>query len=312
MAMDAACPPLGRLPFIDEDPKELWEKCVEFKTKWKSLGSEGKFPEAMADYCKQRALNVVWHSNQLEGTLPNGISQQQTYRDLEGLYNNPATFTSDKETEQNGVDAEKGRFGRRQLVQHMRAYLHCRDAANSKMPLSEELIRELHGILMKGLETEDGSPIDAGQYRQELVHAGEYVFPPHHLVPDAMTKTIENYNRKSSAENHDPFELASWLLYQVVTIHPFQDGNGRLCRLLASYSLMRDGLPFPVSISSGRSKAYKHYVTTIVRDRERGRGGQPHLTTLTVYSVWRGWNNFCINQQYNPAISEAELKELLK
>ncbi len=34
---------------------------------------------------------------------------------------NPATFTPEDDTEQNGVDAEKDRFGRRQLVQHMRA-----------------------------------------------------------------------------------------------------------------------------------------------------------------------------------------------
>ena len=63
-----------------------------------------------------------------------------------------------------------------------------------------------------------------------------------------MSKVVDEYNKKSVNDNHDLYELASWFLYHVVTIHPFQDENGRLCHLLASYSLMHDGLPFSVTI----------------------------------------------------------------
>ena len=41
------------------------------------------------DYeCMNSALNLVWHSNKLEGTLPSGISQRKTYKVLERLYTN--------------------------------------------------------------------------------------------------------------------------------------------------------------------------------------------------------------------------------
>ena len=200
-------------------------------------------------------------------------------------------------------DAEKDRLGKRQLAQHMEAFLLCHNEARQKTPLTERLIKDVHRTLMKGLKTEDDAWIDAGNYRQESVHAGDYVFLEHKYIPDAMSKVVDEYNKKSVDDDHDLYELASWLLYRVVTIHPFQDGNGRLCRLLASYSLMRDGLPFPVTISSGHQRAHKHYVNAIVRDRNRSQEGQPHLTTLILYSVWRSWNNFYNNHQYSDLAS---------
>ncbi len=280
-------PRLARLAFIEDDPTKLWEQCEKGRAFWETARHRPEFSEAMAEYRKQKAVNLVWHSNELEGTLPSGISQQQavTCRLLENLYSGE----SKDELEQNGVGDQ---LGKRQICQHMLAYLQlCESAAIAEESLTEHLIQSTHGLLMDGLTTEDGLPIDAGKYRQGSVCAGNHVFPPSHLVPSAMAKIVEGYNHKLS-ETHDPYALASWLLYQVVTIHPFQDGNGRLCRMLACYSLMRDGLPFPVTITSGHKKSQKHFVWALTRDRTDTRGGQPHLTTLIVSSVLRSWNNF--------------------
>ena len=271
-------PPLRSLPFVSEDTNTLWKQCVAFSqhyvTEWKSC-QDHKIRQALDSYSKQRALNLVWHSNQLEGTLSHGISERQTYKVLEELYTShltqtdPAADVERIDDAEHESDAEKDRLGK--LSQHMRAFLLCRREAEQRTPLTERLIQNIHGILMNEKRTEDNAPINAGNYRLESVHAGEYMFLEHKYIPDAMSKVVKEYNTKSASDDHDPYQLASWLLYRVVTIHPFQDGNGRLCRLLAAYSLMRDGLPFPVTISSGHRRAHKHYVGAITRDRDRSQ-----------------------------------------
>ena len=81
--------------------------------------------------------------------------------------------------------------------------------------MTEELIKETHRILIKGLKTEEGTPIKAGEYRQTLVHAGDQLFPPHEHVPDNMKSLVHEYNLKAADVSHDPYELASWFLHQI-------------------------------------------------------------------------------------------------
>ena len=303
-------PSLSRLSFLEDNPSELWSDAEARLKWWEEKKSNASLFAAMEEYKRQRALTLVWISNQLEGTLPDGISQQNTYKLLESLYDDDANDGGISEKlgglrEQNdGDDAEKDRLGKLQLGQHMLAY---KKLCEGSKPLTEDLIQETHRILMNGLKTEEGTPIKAGEYRQIALRAGDHVFLPQEHVSRAMEKLVLDYNRKANDISHDPYELASWLLYHFVTIHPFEDGNGRMCRLLACYSLLRDGLPFPVTITTGHKKAHKHYVQCIERDRYRGRGGQPHLTTLMLHSVIRVWSNFMANLWYNPSILPADI-----
>ena len=112
-----------------------------------------------------------------------------------------------------------------------------------------------------------------------------------------MKRIVKEYSDKATDPAHDPYELASWLLLEVLTIHPFMDGNGRLCRLLWCFSLLRDGLPFPLMISSGSKKAYDHYIHCILRDR-RSIQKCGHLTTLTIVSIKNSWENFFSIMKY--------------
>jgi len=121
------------------------------------------------------------------------------------------------------------------------------------------------------------------------IYVGEYVFPDASCVPKNMEKIVSDYNMKFS-QTHDPYQLATWLFFKVISLHPFKDGNGRLCRLLWCYSLMHDGLPFPLTYSSGHKKAYKHYVYAI--ERSQTSKDHPCLTTLTVISICNAWKYF--------------------
>lgn len=322
MASLSVRPKLEKLYFLREvderfvDPDPVWKQCQKLLNMWESeFCRDEKIAGRMVEFCKQKAINMIWLSNKLGGTLPEGVSEMETHQILTKLYDgsnvdellrNCAIDTNDQDS-----DAERDRNSKRQLLQHLQAFLELRVAARDKRDLSEDLILGIHKTLMKDLALEGGGTLHGGEYRQISVHAGAHVFPSHQSVPASMKRDIKEYNEKAADPNHDPYHLASWILHRVITIHPFEDGNGRLCRLLWCFSLMRDGLPFPLTISSGASSAHKHYVRCIENDRRRSTLACGHLTTLTVVSVESAWNNFVGNLEFElPDICEGIYQKL--
>ncbi|KAF8056565.1 fido domain-containing protein [Lyophyllum atratum] len=57
------------------------------------------------------------------------------------------------------------------------------------------------------------------------------------------------------ANFRNPFATASWIHLALAKCHPFEDGNGRIVRLLASIPLIRHGYP-PISISLAQRSVY--------------------------------------------------------
>ena len=287
---------LAKISFItdDSDPFERWQMCVDTQKYWKEqLSSNEVITSAMDNYTKERAINFVWLSNELEGTLPERcITQHKAHEVLAKVYDG---FRGDKDNKRVHLNNLKNATPAiRQLSQHLLAYKRLCIDSSPKEILSEDMIKEIHKIMMQGLKSDSGDAIHAGEYRHIAVHAGKHIFPAYECVPKHMARIVEEYNEKAS-KVHDPFQLASWLHYSVVSLHPFEDGNGRLSRLLSCYSLMRDGLPFAVTQTSGHKRSQKHLVWCLEQDRRPMVTGQPHLTTLTVISVAKAWDNFFTN-----------------
>lgn len=293
------------------DPKRHWEFCQRIQTKWEQeFSKDDVLAERMVFYRKVSALTLVWVTDNLGGKMPDDVSQKETYRLLSELYDHdddsesslataPASpsldlpVSSDFET-----NAEKDRASQLQLKQHFFALKRLLKAAYNKEDLSEELIKSVHRDLMRGLKTEKGELINAGEYRSGPVSAGYHSFPDHKYIPESITSIVEKYNCKLKSK-HDMFELASWLLFRTVSLHPFEDGNGRLCRLLWCYSLTRDGLPFPLTLNDGHNKAHDHYVQCIIKDRrDISCSDYPCLTALTVVSIKEKWDNFISNLSF--------------
>jgi Fic family protein len=72
-------------------------------------------------------------------------------------------------------------------------------------------------------------------------------------TPIKMQELIDWY--RSEEGSIHPVTLAAMLHYKFVSIHPFDDGNGRISRLLVNYVLIRNGLP-PVVIKSSDKANY--------------------------------------------------------
>ena len=282
------------------DPREQWKFCVELQKQWEQeFSKDTVLAERMTRFRKDSALTFVWVTDKLEGSLPDDVSQKDTYRLLSELYDSDdVEAVSDAAVpDQAETNADKDRTTQLQLKQHFLALKRLLKAADERQDLSEDLIKSVHRELMKGLKTDKGEPINAGEYRMGSVSAGSHTFPDYNCIPSNMEVIVRDYNHKLRDE-HDMFELASWLLFRVVSLHPFDDGNGRLCRLLWCFSLIRDGLPFPLTPSDGHEEAHDHYVKCIIEDRKRLRLCCPRVTSLTVVSVKEKWQNFIGNLSF--------------
>ncbi|KZW03771.1 hypothetical protein EXIGLDRAFT_2945 [Exidia glandulosa HHB12029] len=73
-------------------------------------------------------------------------------------------------------------------------------------------------------------------------------FCPFPLVDDELDNICHLARARMQPPLHDAFAMASWIHLICVRCHPFEDGNGRISRILASIPLMMDGLP-PLYIS---------------------------------------------------------------
>ena len=61
-----------------------------------------------------------------------------------------------------------------------------------------------------------------------------------------MTALVDWFNQEEVKGELSTIELASLLHYRYIRIHPFEDGNGRIARLLVNYVLYRNGYPMLV------------------------------------------------------------------
>jgi len=128
--------------------------------------------------------------------------------------------------------------------------------------LSKELILLLHEMLLTGIN--DGI---AGRFRgpHEYVRVGSHVAP----APEQVERMVESILADYSAdqETYSPDKIARFHL-DLETIHPFNDGNGRIGRALMNYQLKRLGFP-PIIVRDKEKQTY-YDAFTAYRDSPKG------------------------------------------
>ena len=144
----------------------------------------------------------------------------------------------------------------------------------SEFPLSNRLIREMHGLLLQSGRGSDKLP---GEFRRTQNWIGGrrpgqaiFVPPPQHLVQDCMG----DMERFIHAEDDGlPALVRAGLVHaQFETIHPFLDGNGRIGRMLIAFVLHQAGiLSEPILYLSLYFKQQRtHYYSLLNQLREDG------------------------------------------
>jgi len=131
-----------------------------------------------------------------------------------------------------------------EVSNYVAALNHGLARLRENLPLSNRLIREIHGVL---LSRGRGSGKDPGEFRRSQNWIGgnrpgtaRFVPPPHMLVPDCMGE-LERFLH--AEDDGLPVLVRAGLAHvQFETIHPFLDGNGRVGRLLITLLLTHAGI----------------------------------------------------------------------
>lgn len=133
-------------------------------------------------------------------------------------------------------------------------------------PLGTSFIKELHQLTTRHQKHAEGRdqfgnrlkiPLLKGEFKKRennpTAPDGTVVkyCPPEH-VDSEMDNLITIYNDLATKEIH-PLLIATWLHHAFVSIHPFQDGNGRVARLLTSLVFIKNGL-FPFTVLREEAK----------------------------------------------------------
>lgn len=161
------------------------------------------------------------------------------------------------------------------------------DLVKGGRPLTVGIIKEMHAALLQheysttALDTLGrlvDVPLQKGKYKDlpnnpqrpdNSIH--EYC-PPEHVAAE-MDRLIALHGKHE--ESGVPTEVeAAWLHHAFAQIHPFQDGNGRIARLIASYVFIRDNY-FPLTLVDSQDR--ESYITAL---EEADLGDLCPLTTL--------------------------------
>ncbi len=156
-----------------------------------------------------------------------------------------------------------------EITGHNEAITWVMDIVKQDRILTENFIRELHELILKESYVVDAITPD-GQPTKKTITIGAYKTSPNSVktktgeifrfatpeeTPAKMKDLIDWYREKLNEDDIDPILLASEFHFKYVSIHPFDDGNGRTARILMNFILMQSGYP-PVIIKTEDKENY--------------------------------------------------------
>ena len=177
-------------------------------------------------------VRMTYHSNHIEGSR---LTEDQTRMIFE--------------TNTVGVSEEITVDDILETVHHFRAIDYVIDVAEEE--LTEEIIKHLHYILKYDTKDSTLSWFAVGDYkrRANMVSGRETAKPKD--VPAKMKRLLEKYNAKSKVTISDIIVFHA----EFESIHPFQDGNGRVGRLIALKECLHHNI-VPFIIEDSKKQFY--------------------------------------------------------
>ena len=158
------------------------------------------------------------------------------------------------------------------------------------IPIKSSYILQLHQVLYRYSQRDIGGRFKNTQnYITEIKESGEQIvrFMPldPFETPTAIEKMCESFNRETDACEIDPLILIPAFIVDFLCVHPFNDGNGRMSRLLTTLLLYRAGYVVGkyVSLESKIEKTKESYYKALEKSDINWNNGENDLTPFIKY-----------------------------
>lgn len=171
-------------------------------------------------------IDLTYNSNHIEGS-------QLTYDQTRYIFETNTIGMEDKSAKVDDIV---------ETANHFKCIGRIIENANYK--ISERFIKELHSILKNGTSDSRKSWFAVGDYKRQPNEVGGHATTSPEQVSSKIKALLSKYNRKSK----HTFEELLDFHYQFEAIHPFQDGNGRIGRLILFKECLRNNIvPFIIT-----------------------------------------------------------------
>lgn len=201
----------------------------EFKGAWRALGQLA--PEQLSSLKKVATIESIGSSTRIEGS-------KLTDQEVEALLSN--------------LEIQKFTTRDEQEVAGYSAVMSLIFQSYTEIPLTENYIQQLHELLLQHSE-------------KDCWHRGNYKKSPNHVeafdatgksigvvfetaspfeTPIRMRELIEWAVDAYAGKKLHPLLITAIVIVEFLAIHPFQDGNGRLSRVLTTFLLLKEGYQY--------------------------------------------------------------------
>ena len=221
---------------------------IELIEKYQSLNLH-----EVIDHERYNLISIVHHSTKIEGsTLTEGEAQVLINKGL--------------------TPKGKPLLDSLMVTDHYAALKFIIEEAKAKKPLTIDLIKEINSLVVRNTGSVYNTllgNVDArtGAFRKGNVTAGVTYFPNYDRV-ESLTKDMAakiNDLMKEAKNITDQTNLSFDAHFNLVSIHPFYDGNGRTSRLLMNYIQAYYNLPLAIV----HSEAKVEYIQALLDSREK-------------------------------------------